>query len=224
MGVKLTKAMIAGAKKTEELYGIPSSVTLGQIMLESGGDHEGGLSGLAFNYKNLFGVTAGSNWTGEKVTLSNKAGTDTKTYRVYTSYMDSIIDHGVVLMNERYTKYTSKAKNYEEYVDGIAKGGYAESPTYAEDLKSVIRSNNLTAYDGDSWVGKTKKPNSSSSSNTNKLPVSEEKKEEDVDLKWWGDLFVVILSILIIGLAIIFFLSAFGGISMPFGFPGLKKG
>lgn len=220
MGVKLTKAMIDGAKRTEELYGIPSSVTLGQIMLESGGSYEGGLSGLAYKYNNLFGVTAGDSWKGETVKMSNKAGTDTKTYRVYSSINESINDHGLVLSNGRYTKYTKKAKTVDEFVEGIAKGGYAEAPNYAEMLKSVIKNNNLTAYDGDTWQGKQSP--SSPDTPRHDTPVGEG--QEETDLKWWGDLIVVVLTVLLVGVALFFFLSAFGGVQIPGVSKFLPKG
>ena len=79
MGVTLTQEMIKGAQESEQKYGVPASVTLAQIMQESGGTNKGGLSTLAYKYNNLFGVTAGSSWSGQTVTMSNKAGTDTKT-------------------------------------------------------------------------------------------------------------------------------------------------
>lgn len=219
MGVTLTKEMIDGAKHTEEQYGIPSSVTLAQIMLESGGSYEGGLSGLAYNYNNLFGVTAGSSWTGETVVMSNKAGTDTKTYRVYDNIEDSIVDHARVLLNSRYTQYTGNAQTVSEYVDGVAKGGYAEDPNYASKLKSMISKYNLTAYDGNSWQGKSGKLSTSdvesvtSSTHNSTLSTS-----ETSDLKWWGDIVVVVLAVLLIGLAIVFFISAFNGVKAPTSF------
>lgn len=216
MAVTLTQDMIAGAQATEKKYGIPASVTLAQIMLESGGSNKGGLSGLAANYNNLFGVTAGSSWKGQTVTMSNKAGTDTKTYRVYDSIQDSIEDHGKVLINERYTIYTSQAKDSYEYAAGIAKGGYAEDKYYSSKLQKIMRDNNLTQYDGAA-------PNSGSghdsgghrvdgdtitdsNGNVSQIPVD----TEEGNLKWWGDLIVLVLSVLLIVLAVVFFTQAFG--------------
>lgn len=235
MGVRLTKEMIEGAKYTEEMYGVPSSVTLAQIILESGGSYDGGLSGLAYNYNNLFGVTAGSSWNGETITLSNKAGNDTQTYRVYDSITESIIDHAIVLNKDRYTQYTSKAKNVNEYVVGIAKGGYATDPNYSDKVLNVISKNNLTAYDGVSWVGKSGNiiPTMSMDAPTegsdkvkdflNDATAELQGNENGTNLKWWGDLIVVILCVLLIGLGIIFFLSAFNGISKPPFFNKLNK-
>ena len=210
MSVKLTKEMIDTAKETEESYGIPSSITLGQIMLESGGSYEGGLSGLAWKYNNLFGITKGSSWHGETVVMSAKGGRDTKEYRVYDSKHDSIIDHAKVLLNSRYTQYTKNAKTVSEYAEGIAKGGYATDKSYADKLKAVIKDNNLTAYDGDSWIGKSGKLSSDDVEETESNNDIKEK-----DLKLYGDIIVIVLCVLLIGLAVIFFLYAFSGGKIP---------
>lgn len=203
MGVALTDEMIQAAQATEKKYGVPASVTLAQVMLESGGTNPGGLSGLAYKYNNYFGVTAGSSWQGKTVTMSNKAGTDTKTYRVYDSVVDSFNDHAKVLQNERYTKYTKSARTAEEYVDGVAKGGYAEDKGYADKLKNLIATNRLTQYDGGF---------------TGSMPVTEGKTKEEAqageeggnaDLKWWGDIILLVIIVLVAALGIVFFISSF---------------
>lgn len=200
MGVHLTQDIIDAAKATESKYGVPASVTLAQVMLESGGTNPGGLSGLAYKYNNYFGVTAGSSWDGKTVTMTNKAGNDTKTYRVYDSIVDSFNDHAKVLQNDRYTQYTKTARTAEDYVDGVAKGGYAEDKNYASKLKNLIKTNNLTQYDGNFTAA---------------LPTVEgDKPSQDdggsPDLKWWGDIVVLIITLLVAGLGILFFVSAFG--------------
>lgn len=207
MAVNLTQDMINGAKLTQDKYGIPASITLAQILQESGGSYDGGLSGLAYKYNNLFGITAGSNWSGQTVTMSNKAGTDTKTYRVYDNIQQSIDDHAKILTNERYTKYTNNATSAEDYARGIAKGGYAEDKNYADNLIKLIKSNNLTQYDN---LDYDKPIDNTNTNNTNHSSGGGVKIDKpDVDLKWWGDIIVVILVILVIVLAIIFFINAF---------------
>lgn len=198
MGVALTQDIINAAQATEKKYGVPASVTLAQVMLESGGSNPGGLSGLAYNYNNYFGVTAGGSWTGKTVTMSNKAGNDTKTYRVYDSAEQSFDDHAKVLQNDRYTKYTKTAKTVEEYVDGVAKGGYAEDKGYADKLKNLIATNRLTQYDG-TW--------------TSSMPVVDGEKPKDTedspDLKWWGDIILLVIIVLVAILGVVFFISSF---------------
>ena len=208
MGVQLTTEMIHAAQATEQQYGVPASVTLGQLMLESSGSYKNGMSKLAYEYNNLFGVTAGNSWSGQTIKMSNSQGKDTQTYRVYNSIQDSINDHAVVLCNDRYTKYTKSAKTVSEYVDGVAKGGYATDPAYASKVKQVISSNNLTAYDGNGWQGKSGTIQvTQTSTDTSTVSTS----SEDKDIKWWGDLIIMILTVLMIFLGVVFFLLAFDG-------------
>lgn len=215
MGVKLTQLMIDGAKRTEKEYGVPASITLGQIMLESGGSYDGGLSMLASLYNNLFGVTAGSSWNGKTIYLTNKNGTDGQTYRIYDSQMDSILDHGKVLTASRYTQYTSNAKTIQEYAEGIKKGGYATDPNYASKLMNVITSNNLTQYDGEGWQGKSGAINTGSVGGNDIVledgTAGNMSSVNETDMKWWGDLIVIILSVLLIALSVVFFVLAFNG-------------
>lgn len=203
MGVTLTQEMINGAKKTEKEYGVPASVTLGQIMLESGGSYSGGLSGLAYNYNNLFGVTAGSSWTGKTIYMTNKNGSDGHNYRVYNSVADSITDHAKVLQADRYTQYTSKATTVSEYVDGIAKGGYAEDKNYATKLKNIIKDNNLTQYDSGNIGAGTLTGSASGSSSG-----STDNKNDDINM--FGNIVVVVIAVLCIGLAVYCFCKSIG--------------
>lgn len=200
MSVQLTTEMIDAAQTSQEKFGIPASITLGQLMLESGGTYEGGLSELAYKFKNFFGITKGSNWDGETVTLSNKNGSDTQEYRVYNSVEASILDHSRVLLNSRYTNLTKDAKSITEYANAIQEGGYATDPNYASKLLKVIRDNNLTVYDSENWQGK--------SGNFSVENVETEENEE-TEVKFWGDILITIFAVLLIILAIIFFIQAF---------------
>lgn len=152
MSVTFTKEMIEGAQQTEKEYGVPVEITLGQIILESSGSYENGLSGLAAKAKNLFGIKAGSSWNGRTVTMPTKEHTSGGTvtvnaaFRAYDSYADSIKDHAKLFQNERYQKQVKGVTNYEEYARGIARAGYATDPSYAEKLIGIIKSNNLSKY------------------------------------------------------------------------------
>ena len=52
----ITSDMVIGSIEAHEKYGVYASVTLAQIILESGGDYPGGLSALAYECHNLFGM------------------------------------------------------------------------------------------------------------------------------------------------------------------------
>lgn len=219
MGVTITQSMIAGAKQTESLYGVPASITLGQIMLESGGSYAGGLSGLASKYNNLFGMTAGSSWTGKTVYMTNKNGTDGQTYRVYGSQQESIMDHGKLLSTSRYTKYTSSAKTIDEYAKALKSAGYAEDPNYATKLMNIINQNNLTQYDG-----------GGSSHGGGGVAVDENGNiintgtGEETDLKWWGDVVVIVLCCGLVIMGVVFFVLAFGGSPTDIALNAVTKG
>lgn len=200
MSVKITQEMITSAQECEEKYGIPSSITLGQIILESSGTYKNGMSKLAYVYHNLFGITAGKSWTGQTVTMSNSSGKDTQTYRIYNSIYDSIIDHANVLTQSRYTRYTQNAQNVSEYANAIQKGGYATDPLYATKLTAVIAANNLTAYDTKNWIGKSY---SNADDNTENGDTSGKK------LTIIGDIVLLCMVTAVIILCVVFFIKAF---------------
>ena len=212
MAVQLTQEMIAGAQATERKYGVPASITLGQIMLESGGSYEGGLSGLAVKAKNLFGIkgtgTAGSVTMNTMEQGANGLYATQANFRKYNSYAESIEDHGKLLTNANYTRYTKDAKTVEEYAVAIHKAGYATDANYANKLISIINSNNLKQYDGGSsysvpeYTGTETLQNVTSSGNGEVT--------EEVKLDFGGQILRFILILGLIILAIIFFFSAFG--------------
>lgn len=155
MGVQLTNEMIEGAKNSEKTTGVPASITLAQIMLESGGSNEGGLSTLAYKYNNLFGVKASKNWVGMKTppmqtTEYTSSGQPYKTFaefRAYGSIADSIADHDNVITQQRYVQYYIGATSLEDYAKALQKGGYATDTNYANQLMNAINTYNLTQYD-----------------------------------------------------------------------------
>lgn len=158
-GVTITDEMIKGAQNAQANYGVPASVTIAQIVQESAGKYAGGLSKLGAEYNNLFGIKAGSSWTGNTVTMSTaEYGSNGKYYvnakfRAYNNVQDSIDDHGKLLSSNRYTQYTSSATNAAEYAKAIHAAGYATDPNYANSLISIINNNNLTALDSGNFGG-----------------------------------------------------------------------
>ena len=105
----ITQEMIIAALKCQDETGYPASVTIAQIIQESGfgkygpgGEDHQGLSYLAYQYCNLFGIkgtgTAGSvsMRTGEQ-TSSGKYYTTTAGFRVYNTYTECIEDRTELL-------------------------------------------------------------------------------------------------------------------------------
>ncbi|WML44824.1 glucosaminidase domain-containing protein [Neobacillus sp. PS3-40] len=141
---------VLDAQKLQQEKGVPASITLGQIILESSGNYNG-LSGLAFEAKNLFGIkgtgTAGSvNWdtteyvNGQKIVINAK-------FARYKTYFDSMVDHANLLLTPRYQKYLKDVTSIVDYAQGILDGGYATDPNYANKLLKVIYQYNLLELD-----------------------------------------------------------------------------
>ena len=105
----ITQEMIVGALKSQDEYGYPASVTIAQIIQESGygtygpGGNKGqGLSGLAYGYCNLFGIkgsgTAGSvSMRTSEMTKDGKIYSTTSAFRAYNTYSEAIEDRCKVL-------------------------------------------------------------------------------------------------------------------------------
>lgn len=200
MAVQLTNEMIRAAQLNQEKYGVPASITLGQIMLESGGSYAGGVSKLAYKAKNLFGTKgAGPAGTYHINTVEEKNGktyTTVAGFRKYNSYTESIEDHGRLLTKDRYTAKTQNATTVQEYAQALQDAGYATDSNYAKKLVSVISSNNLTQYDNGTIGGVAPSPG---------VGATETEETGKLDLLGQVLRFVLIVGLLI--LAVVFLLK-----------------
>lgn len=135
-----------------EMYrtGIPASITIAQGMHESGL----GLSALAINANNHFGIKCKAYWQGDTYAHEDDdydaQGKITKScFRAYSSVLDSYIDHSNFLVT---TAHYAECFNYHrtDYVNwakSLKKCGYATDPTYAEKLIDKVETYNLAVYD-----------------------------------------------------------------------------
>lgn len=150
MGVNI-KPFIKDAQEVNRKTGIPASIILGQIMLESGGRYPGGLSGLAYQNKNLFGIkgagNAGSAGMATTEVVGGKVIRVNAGFAKYKSYYDSIMAHAELLSKPRYASRLKNAKTVNDYAKQIKAAGYATDPNYANKLLGIIQSNNLSQYD-----------------------------------------------------------------------------
>ena len=144
MAVQLTQEMIKGAQETERITGVPSSITLSQIIEESSGKYDGGLSYLAYKGNNLFGVKSFSD-SDEKIFVRNSDGL--VAWKKYDSQYDSIVDHAKILTLDRYKSRYANAQSVSDYAQALQDGGYAgTSKTYASKLMNHINNYNLNQY------------------------------------------------------------------------------
>ena len=130
--------------------GVLASLTIAQAILESGW----GKSGLTVKGNALFGIKAGTSWTGavysgktqecyDGVTFTTVTGL----FRAYGSWAESVADHSDLLScNARY-KAVIGERDYKAACRAIAAAGYATDPKYADKLVQIIEAYDLTAYD-----------------------------------------------------------------------------
>jgi len=123
-------------------FGIPASIILSQGILESGN----GESYLAREGKNHFGIKC-HGWEGMKIYADDDA--ENECFRKYKKVNQSYRDHSEFLTTHR--RYSSlfelKITDYKGWAKGLKKAGYATSPTYAENLISVIERYDLYQFD-----------------------------------------------------------------------------
>lgn len=147
----LTLEMINGAISSEKKYKVPASVTLAQIILESGGSYPGNLSQMAYETHNLFGIK-GKGPAGSKKYPTTEYRNGVKIvvmadFRKYHNVAESIADHGKVLAGKHYKKYTAGCTSSDEFAKAIHKAGYATSPVYSQTLITLMQQYDLYQFD-----------------------------------------------------------------------------
>lgn len=148
----ITSDMVIGSIEAHEKYGVYASVTLAQIILESGGDYPGNLSALAYECHNLFGMK-GEGPAGSKTYKTKEYNSDGSSYyveakfRKYNNFKESIDDHGRLLSQGRYKEETATATSADEFAKAIARAGYATDPGYADTLISIMKKYDLYRFD-----------------------------------------------------------------------------
>ena len=129
------------AMEHQRRYGIPASVTLAQMALES----SYGASELARKGNNFFGIRVGSSWKGARSWHED----DVPGYfRNYDSVLQSIEDHSRLLMTDRYKRCRNYGSNdYHNWLVEIKRAGYASARDYVESCESIITKYKLHNYD-----------------------------------------------------------------------------
>lgn len=129
--------------------GIPASITLAQGIIES----RYGMSGLAKNSNNHFGIKCNNNWAGGKYYHKDDDYVNGKLvkscFRTYTTAAESYYDHSAFLMvNKRYAfLFKLEKSDYKGWAKGLKKAGYATATHYATSLIKTIEQYELYKYD-----------------------------------------------------------------------------
>jgi len=137
------------AKKEMKEYGIPSSITLAQGILES----QSGKSDLAVKGNNHFGIKCHKDWTGK--TIHHDDDRAQECFRKYTNPEDSYKDHSKFLAHrKRYAfMFRLPKTDYEAWARGLKNAGYATDPSYADKLIYIIEKYGLSKLDTEALQG-----------------------------------------------------------------------
>jgi flagellar protein FlgJ len=126
--------------------GIPPQFMLAQAALETGwGRSEPRTADGKLSY-NLFGIKAGSNWSGATVEatttefIGGRAQQRVERFRAYGSYAESFADYANLLAsNPRYSAALGST-DASTFASSLSRAGYATDPAYAEKLTRIIGS------------------------------------------------------------------------------------
>lgn len=151
--VKVTTAMVLDyiatykeiAKSNMRQYGIPSSIILGQGILESGAG-TGPLSVLANNH---FGIKCHKDWNGPSVNYDDDA--EQECFRKYEKSMESYQDHAIFLLNRPWYRplFDLEKDDFKLWAKGLKNAGYATDPKYPDKLIAIIERYQLNQYDAE---------------------------------------------------------------------------
>lgn len=133
------------------LLGLSPHLMLAHAALESGWGKKPITDAKGNNSHNLFGIKAGSDWTGKTADITTTEYVDgvaqkrVERFRAYDSYTEAFADYAGLLA-KRYGSATQAGGDAKAFADSLQQGGYATDPNYAQKLAHVAESPALRAY------------------------------------------------------------------------------
>jgi flagellum-specific peptidoglycan hydrolase FlgJ len=162
------------AQKNMAQFGIPSSITLAQGILESGA----GTAGLSVSANNHFGIKCHKDWTGPSVRYDDDLAQEC--FRKYDVPSESFKDHSLFLTGRTWYAPLFKLEktDYKGWAKGLKSAGYATDPKYANKLIALIEKYGLSQFDD---LSGSKKPTTSGTTNSKGNTSSTEYRVEQGD-------------------------------------------
>ena len=146
---EFVNTMLPMAKEAAARIGVDPRYLVAQAALETGWGKSVMRAQDGSSSHNLFGIKAGSNWTGDSaraITSEFRNGEmvkETAEFRSYDSYKDSFHDLVTLLQtNNRYQDVVKSADNPEQFVRELQKAGYATDPNYATKISQIAKQMN----------------------------------------------------------------------------------
>jgi hypothetical protein len=145
----LAQAEVSKRKASGKKWSLPS-ICIAQAALETGW----GTTSLMKNANAYFGIKAGKSWKGKVYSSRTKECYDgvnytsiTDTFRAYSSLRESVADYFDLITGSSRYAAACNVTNAKECITAIKKGGYSTSPTYIENVMSIVTKYKLTQYD-----------------------------------------------------------------------------
>jgi flagellar protein FlgJ len=133
------------ARAAEAQTGIPATFMVAQAAHESGWGKREILNADGSSSHNLFGIKAGSGWTGKVAQVTTTEVVDGQPrkvvakFRAYASYDESFRDYAQLMKDSpRYAAVVAAGNNAQGFAQGLQRAGYATDPAYADKLTRVI--------------------------------------------------------------------------------------
>jgi flagellar protein FlgJ len=139
------------ATTAAEALGLSPHLMLAHAALESGWGKRPITDAKGNNTHNLFGIKAGSDWTGKTADIVTTEFVDgvaqkrVERFRAYDSYTDAFNDYASLLAN-RYGAATQAGSDAKAFGERLQQGGYATDPNYAQKLARVADSPALRTF------------------------------------------------------------------------------
>ena len=142
------KTVIVPAQLSQRVWGVPSSVTLGQWMLES----TWGASQLSVECNNFFGIKAVQGEAYQEFmtheVVKGRTVEEMADFAKYTTAAACFSAHGKLLATlPRYASAMAVRAQVPLFCIQLQKDGYSTNPGYPTSLMTLIRQHNLTQYD-----------------------------------------------------------------------------
>lgn len=145
--VSFLSALAPQAQAAAEKLGVSVRALLAQAALETGWGKHLPQRGDGSSSFNLFGIKAGGNWNGDKVsvpTVEYEGGVAVRrrdNFRAYGNPAEAFADYARTLAdNSRYAQALGQGENVAGFAHALSRGGYATDPAYARKLTAIADS------------------------------------------------------------------------------------
>ncbi|MDR0182952.1 flagellar assembly peptidoglycan hydrolase FlgJ [Lysobacter arvi] len=146
------------AQRTAQELGVDPKALVAQAALETGWGRRLASGGGEATSHNLFGIKAGSKWSGQRVNagtheyVNGQRVSERADFRAYGSIGESFADYAKLLNQPRYAQARAAGGDTRQFAQALQKAGYATDPAYAAKINAIAEgatlNRALAALDG----------------------------------------------------------------------------